>query len=261
MVRLLSALVLIPVVVGAIWLLPPLGLLAVVQVVLWLAFFEYARLAEALQVRMPTVVAGCAAAATCVVVSLPGAALEPVLIATLVVLAALAIAAGRVGTDVLAGVGAALFGAVYIGLPLGALVAVRTLGGREALLLLLATVIVSDSAQFYAGSLLGRRRLAPAISPKKSVEGAIGGFVGGGLALVVVGNWWLPAVSPLARLGLGFVVVATGILGDLFESQMKRTAGVKDSSALIPGHGGVLDRIDALLFAAPAYYLFLRYGL
>jgi phosphatidate cytidylyltransferase len=61
--------------------------------------------------------------------------------------------------------------------------------------------------------------------------------------------------------GLGAVVVAMGILGDLFESQIKRSASVKDSSALIPGHGGVLDRIDALLFAAPAYYLFLRYGL
>jgi phosphatidate cytidylyltransferase len=261
MVRLLSALVLIPVVVAAIWLLPPIALLAVVQVVLWLAFFEYARLAQALDVRMPAVVAGCAAAATCVVVALPGAALEPVLIATLIVLGALAIGTGRVGTDVLAGVGAALFGTVYIGVPLGSLVAVRTLGGRGALLLLLATVIISDSAQFYAGSLFGRRRLAPSISPKKSVEGAIGGFVGGGLALLIIGQWWLPAVSPMMRLGLGLVVVAAGILGDLFESQMKRTAGVKDSSALIPGHGGVLDRIDALLFAAPAYYLFLRYGL
>ncbi len=261
MIRLLSALVLIPIVVAAIWLLPPLALLAVVQIVLWLAFFEYVRLADALHVQMPAVLAGCAAAAICVVVALPGAALEPVLIVTLLLLGAIAVASGRVGTDVLAGVGAGLFGAVYIGIPLGSLVAVRTVGGREALLLLLATVIVSDSAQFYAGSLLGRRRLAPTISPKKSVEGAIGGFVGGALAMLIVGNWWLPSVSPAARLGMGLIIVATGILGDLFESQIKRTAGVKDSSALIPGHGGVLDRIDALLFAAPAYYLFLRYGL
>jgi phosphatidate cytidylyltransferase len=261
MVRILSALVLIPIVVAAIWLLPPVGLLAVVQVVVWLAFFEYSRLAEALGVRLPLVLAGFATAATSVAVALPDAQLEPVLIATLVVMGALSVGAARTGPEVLARPVVALFGCLYIGLPLGSLVAVRTVAGREALLLLLATVIISDTAQFYAGSLLGRRRLAPAISPKKSIEGALGGFVGGGLALAVIGHWWLPGVDGPWRLAMGFVIVATGILGDLFESQIKRSAGVKDSSALIPGHGGVLDRIDALLFAAPAYYLFLRYGL
>jgi phosphatidate cytidylyltransferase len=74
-----------------------------------------------------------------------------------------------------------------------------------------------------------------------------------------VGAWWLPEVPPAIRVALGAAVVALGIAGDLFESMLKRSAAVKDSSALIPGHGGVLDRIDALLFAAPVYYIVLKY--
>ncbi len=261
MLRILSALVLIPLFVGAIWFLPPIGLLAVAEVVLWLAFFEYARLCRALGVEVPIAVGGCAAAATCIAVAWPGSSADAVLMSALIVTGALAISAARAEADVLAQTVTALFASLYLGLPLGALVAVRTRVSREAVLLLLVTVIVSDSAQFYAGSLLGRHRLAPVISPKKTVEGAVGGFIGGVLAIALVGRWWLPNLSVGWRAGLGVVVVAAGILGDLFESLIKRTAGVKDSSALIPGHGGVLDRIDAFLFAAPAYYLFLRYGL
>jgi phosphatidate cytidylyltransferase len=77
--------------------------------------------------------------------------------------------------------------------------------------------------------------------------------------MTIVGHWWLPAPSVATRAVLGVVIVAMGIVGDLFESMLKRSAGVKDSSSLIPGHGGVLDRIDALLFAAPVYYIALRF--
>jgi phosphatidate cytidylyltransferase len=97
------------------------------------------------------------------------------------------------------------------------------------------------------------------VSPKKTIEGAVGGVVFGTALLAIVGAWWLPWVSAAVRIVLGLAVVALGIVGDLFESMLKRSAGVKDSSALIPGHGGVLDRIDALLFAAPVYYVVLRY--
>jgi len=154
---------------------------------------------------------------------------------------------------------ASLFPAIWLGLPLGALVALRWLAGREVVLLLLVTVIASDTAQLYSGSLFGRRHLAPAISPRKTIEGAVGGFAGGIAALAIAGAWWLPSVGTLTLAALGAVVVAFGILGDLFESLLKRSAEVKDTSGLIPGHGGVLDRIDALLFAVPAYYLFVRY--
>jgi phosphatidate cytidylyltransferase len=146
----------------------------------------------------------------------------------------------------------------YIGMPLGLLTAVHAQHGAYVTLLLIATVVVSDSAQYYSGRAFGRRPLAPAISPKKTIEGAIGGVVFGTLFMVIAGRRLLPGAAPVPLAAAGLSVVVLGICGDLFESRLKRGAGMKDSSALIPGHGGILDRIDALLFATPAYFLFLR---
>ena len=153
---------------------------------------------------------------------------------------------------------AALFPALYLGATLGCLVALRGRFGREALLLALVVVWVSDSAQLYAGRALGRHKLSPTVSPNKTVEGAIGGLVAGVAAMIALGGVWLPAHSIWWLAGAGGAVVALGIAGDLFESLLKRSAQVKDSSGLIPGHGGMLDRIDALLFVGPGFYLFLR---
>jgi phosphatidate cytidylyltransferase len=148
---------------------------------------------------------------------------------------------------------------LYLGLPLGMLLAVHQQAGATVTLLVVGTVVVSDSMQYYTGRLLGRTPLAPAISPKKTLEGAVGGVVFGTVFVVVVGGFFLPN-QPLALGLLGAAAVVAGICGDLFESRLKRASGIKDSSALIPGHGGVLDRIDALLFAAPVFYFFLRVG-
>ena len=151
-----------------------------------------------------------------------------------------------------------IFAAVYLGMPLGMLVAVHALLGWRATLLLIGTVVVSDSMQFYTGRLLGRHPLAPALSPKKTIEGAIGGVVFGTAFMTLVGAQVLPFSGYGSLVTLGLLVVILGICGDLFESRLKRTAGMKDSSSLIPGHGGVLDRIDALLFAVPPFDLFVR---
>jgi phosphatidate cytidylyltransferase len=125
-------------------------------------------------------------------------------------------------------------------------------------LLLLRVIVVSDSAQYYTGRALGKRPLSPAISPKKTVEGAIGGVVFGTIAMTLAGHYVFR--SPIWMLALlGAAISLLGIVGDLFESLLKRSAGVKDSSNLIPGHGGVLDRIDSWLFAAPVYYIFVRF--
>ncbi len=153
---------------------------------------------------------------------------------------------------------ASMYGLIYIGVPLGLLVIIHRLGGRETVLLLIATVVISDSAQYYTGRSLGRRPLAPAISPKKTVEGAAGGLLVGTVFFVLAARALMPFVSVWLLTVAGASVVLAGIAGDLFESRLKRTAGMKDSSSLIPGHGGVLDRIDALLFATPVFYVFLH---
>ena len=152
------------------------------------------------------------------------------------------------------------FAPLYIGVPLGLLSATRWMLGREAALLLILTVVASDTFQYYCGRMFGRNLLLPVVSPKKTVEGAAGGFAGAALSLAVIGHWWLPQMTLPARIALGLAVAAVGIVGDLFESTLKRSVGMKDASAVIPGHGGVLDRIDALIFATPVFYVFVRYS-
>jgi len=184
--------------------------------------------------------------------------IESILAAALLLIALNVLMSDRVGTPLLADTAAAVLAPVYIGLPLGCLVGVHAIAGREAVLLLIATVVVSDTAQFYTGRTLGRTPLAPLRSPKKTREGALGGFVIAPLFLAVAGSYFLPAFPWWWHASVGLGIVVAGIIGDLFESMLKRAADMKDSGTLIPGHGGVLDRIDALLFAAPVFYFFLR---
>jgi len=259
MLRILSALVLIPVFFGCIWLLPSSLLLVVAEAVLLLAFVEYAGLVEALGARVPRAASAVAAMAMCAAVGL-GVPLELPLVAAFVGLGALTVGSRTPGPGVPGDIAAAVFPVVYLGLPLGTLVALHAMAGRERVLLLLLVVVVSDSAQYFTGRWLGRHQLSPAISPKKTVEGAIGGFVLAPALMAAVAPWWLPGRSTGWVLLVGLAIVGLGIAGDLFESLLKRSASVKDSSALIPGHGGVLDRIDALLFAAPVFYVLLKYG-
>lgn len=260
MLRILSALVLLPIVFGTIWWLPPLATLALGLVAGTLAFFEYVTLAERLGARVFVLPSLAATLAAAVAVSLPGVPLDIVLISALIVIGGLTVGVARPHPDRLAEATASVFPMLYLGVPIGALVAVRTTIGREAVLVLIAIIVLSDTGQYYAGRLFGRHLLAPEISPKKTVEGAIGGFVAGTATAVVLGLFWLPALPAFALTLLGAVLVAAGIAGDLFESLLKRAAGVKDSAAMIPGHGGVLDRIDSWLFAAPVFYIFLRYA-
>jgi phosphatidate cytidylyltransferase len=270
MTRVISGAVLIAIAVAVVWYAPAPVFFLVAELLLVLAFVEYAGLASAAGLPIPLVASGAAAVVTSMGITssirigdevLTNAiALDAVLTSSFVVLAALSLTSWTGGRDALARAAAAVFPMLYLGLPIGAMIALRTLRGREALFLLLLTIMVSDTAQYYSGRAFGRRPLAPAISPKKTIEGAIGGFLCGALLVSIVGEWWLPGVRPSLRAMLGVLLVALGIAGDLFESMLKRSAGVKDSSALIPGHGGILDRIDALLFAAPIYYVVLKYA-
>jgi phosphatidate cytidylyltransferase len=255
--RVLSALVLLIIVVGAIWT-QGYETLLLALVAAGLAHHEYAGIATALATPvLPG--SGIAVVLTCFMMATvfsPATAL--LLAAALLVVGSATVASGRPGPNVLGSAAASIFSAVYIGLPLGALVAVRYGAGREAILLLLVVIVVSDSAQYYTGRAFGRHKLAPEISPKKTVEGAVGGVVFATAAMALLGRYVLPApVWVLAPLGA--VLSLLGIVGDLFESLLKRSAGLKDSSRLIPGHGGVLDRIDSWLFAGPVYYVFVRY--
>ena len=258
MTRLLSGLVMIAAMLAAIWYAPPAAFLIVLGIILVAAGIELVDLLLLAGVGMSRTAAVAGALASFLAVGGRGAQTEFILVATLLVLLVAVLATRAPAPDVPAAAAAAVFPAVYLGVPMALAAVIRDGWGREALLLGLLVVWISDTAQFYVGSTLGRRRLAPLVSPKKSVEGAAGGFVAGITAMALIGRLWLPAVSVPVLAAAGAALVGLGIAGDLFESLLKRSANVKDSSALIPGHGGVLDRIDALLFVLPGYYLLLR---
>ena len=258
MTRILSGVVMGAVALALIWFLSSIALLGVALAVAALAFTEYEKIVDAIGAKVPYWTALLATLLACAMVPFQWVDIESVLAATLLLIALNVLLSDRVGTPILADTAASLLAPVYLGLPLGSLVGVHAMAGREAVLLLIATVAISDTAQYYTGRTFGRTPLAPLRSPKKTREGAVGGFVVAPIFLVAAGSYWMPSAPPLWLASLGVGIVIAGIIGDLFESMLKRAADVKDSGTLIPGHGGVLDRIDALLFAAPVFYFFLR---
>ncbi len=148
-------------------------------------------------------------------------------------------------------------GIVYVPLTLSLLMFIRLGGdGWQWILFFLFTIFAGDIGAYYVGSYWGRRKLCPAISPGKTVEGALGGIAANIVAGYILKALLLPQLQWLPCLWLFISIGAAGQIGDLFESQMKRLAGKKDSGTLLPGHGGFLDRIDALLFAIPLAYTF-----
>jgi phosphatidate cytidylyltransferase len=259
MARVLSAIVLAALVLGVVIFLPPIYTLVLAVLTAALAFAEYAELAAALGAHVPRVIGAAAVTATCVAVGSTVLPLDAVLLSIFVSVGVFAVALGQPGPAVLRDTAATVLPVFYIGMPIGSLAAIRLFTGAEGTLLLIVTMIVSDSAQYYTGRMFGRRPLAPLISPNKTVEGAIGGLILGTAMMALGGLHTFPEAPRVMLVLASATVVAVGMIGDLFESLLKRSAGVKDSSTLIPGHGGVLDRIDSWLFAGPLYYVFARY--
>lgn len=153
-----------------------------------------------------------------------------------------------------------VLGLIYIPLFLSYLVLIRN--GTEGVVwiyLLLFIIFSGDTGAYYIGSNFGRHKLSPTVSPNKTIEGSIGGLA----VNLGVGALFKHLFMPLLPWGLSILlflsVGVAGQLGDLFESVLKRAGDIKDSGALLPGHGGILDRIDAVLFAAPVFYLFKEY--
>lgn len=153
-----------------------------------------------------------------------------------------------------------LFGVLYVGIPLSTVVSTRSLPAGEFLVLFLAVVTwASDAGAYYAGTLWGKHPLLPSVSPKKTVEGVLGGLALA-IGVAVLAQWWFASqLSLWDSLILGVLLTGAGLLGDLFESVIKRRTGVKDSGGILPGHGGMLDRLDSLLFTAPTFYYYVAY--
>lgn len=275
--RVAVALVGIPLTLGALaaggWVLG--GLIAIASA---LGAREFYRLGEAKGVR-PFAGAGVAAASALPLIAVAAPApgdFAPIAgaLVLLVALTTLAAAVWRRGPEgqPLAAVALTVSGVVYVGATLAFAPLLRALGDPTGtrgislaagayVLFPLVVTWVGDATAYFVGRAYGRRKLAPRASPNKTIEGALAGLVGAALAALALtagfdmglrpDTGWM---GPGLALGIGAAVGAAGQVGDLAESVLKRDAGVKDSGTLLPGHGGALDRLDALFFAVPAFW-------
>lgn len=150
-----------------------------------------------------------------------------------------------------------IFGIVYIPLLTSHFILLRKLdSGIYWIILVLVIAIIGDTVALYVGKTLGKRKLLPLVSPGKTVEGTIGLIVGATVAASLYGYFLMPAISLIHFIILGFTGSIIGQLGDLCESAIKRNYGRKDASSLLPGHGGLMDRMDSLMFVAPFVYYY-----
>jgi phosphatidate cytidylyltransferase len=266
MKRLLTAAVGVPIVLAALFYLPGVAFFLFIAVLFDWAALEYVEIVRPHAPHAPLALllgfVPLAAAGLAWVLS-PGSAPPPtppaLLTPAFALLAAFLLASVGLGTLVLfarvplpetvASFGILGFGTPYFALPIASLSLLQRID-PWIVFLLMAIVWLGDTAAYYAGSRLGKHRMAPTISPKKSWEGAAAGFVTSLLSAAVWSVWRLGRLSP-GLLALAALTAVAAQVGDLVESMIKRGSGVKDSGRVLPGHGGVLDRVDAMLFATP----------
>ena len=269
MKRILTAIVALPILLYTVWSHSPYFFVALTAIAIVLALAEFYSLAAKVGCNPKSLagyIAGLVVSASFVFEkpSLTVAALAAVTIATL--------AAAMLHPDELkqslVSASATVFGVVYVALLAGCLIGVRMIAdapraetphiAAKLLTTFFAIVMMTDTGAYYTGRTIGRHKLAPRISPGKTIEGAIGGFVMAVVTGLLCKLSFFREIPITHALVLGAVIGAIGQIGDLAESMLKRAAGVKDSGAILPGHGGMLDRVDSLLFCAPVLYYYSR---
>jgi len=272
MKRILTAVVALPILIVSI-LIPGLWWLfvALAAAAMVIALWEFYLLGKKLKLK-PDAAAGYLAGAAMITIATltpqndPGINVLLFMFVIIVLTAGTLIAATLRGAPfdtMLASTGATILGVLYIPLLGSHLISLRT-GFEQTLsahLLLFFFLVLmgSDAGAYYVGRALGKRKLAPSISPGKTWEGAIGGVVAA-MAMAALAHFWFFRELPLKYiLPLAVIMMVVGVLGDLAESALKRGAGAKDAANILPGHGGLLDRLDSLLFNAPLIYYFARF--
>jgi phosphatidate cytidylyltransferase len=255
--RIYTILVLAPLVYGVIRYLPPLAFSSIVVLAGGLALFEFYRMCFGDRSHSLLIGIGLTGFAALILGTHRPDIVVPALLVTLIGIISVPLFSRTPLEQSLKNVALTVFGVLYLGLTLSTLSMTRLLPQGEWLIFFLLLVTwASDTGAYYIGTLYGRHPLAPRISPKKTVEGLVGGFFGA-IIIAYSARWWfLPELSSLDCLILATLLTITGLWGDLTESAMKRSVGMKDSGGILPGHGGMLDRLDSLLFTAPVFYYY-----
>jgi len=256
--RIYTILVLAPLLYAVIRYLPPLAFSGIVALAGALALFEFYRLCFNDRSHTWLIGIGLTGFTGLIIGTHWPGIIVPTLLATLVCVTSVPLLSRSPLEQSLRDGAMTLFGVLYLGLTLGTLAMTRLLPQGEWLIFFLLLVTwASDTGAYYVGTLYGRHRLAPTISPKKTVEGLVGGLIAAIIAGYIARWWFLPEMSGLDCLILATLLTIAGLWGDLAESAMKRTVGMKDSGGILPGHGGMLDRLDSLLFATPVFYYYI----
>lgn len=255
--RVYTVLVLAPLLYAAIRYLPPPAFAGLVLATGAIALLEFYRFCLSVPYDRPLIAAGLIGFASLIFAPHQPGLIVPGMLIMLAGALSVPLVLSLPLEHALRNIAMALFGALYLGIALSFLVSARLLPQGEWLIFFLLLVTwAADTGAYYAGTIWGRHRLAPRISPKKSVEGLAGGLIGAAAAAYAARWWFLPALSPFDAAVLAVLLTGVGLWGDLAESALKRSAGIKDSGGVLPGHGGMLDRLDSLLFSAPAFYYY-----
>lgn len=251
--RLLTAAVVLPLAYAYVMWLPPAFFTALLCVAAGIGLMEfYGMYGVKGPLKNLGIALGAAIPAGVHIIGIPD-----LLIASLLLVAALRLFARKDPSGALGDLAPVFVGLLYIPVLLGAQTGVRAVGPGW-IVFLYAVIWGADSAAYYVGKGIGRRKLYEAVSPNKTVEGALASVAGGALCAVILKVLLVSSITLGQAALLGAVTGAVTIVGDLVESMFKRDAGVKDSGTLIPGHGGILDKIDGVLFAGPVLHWMLR---
>ncbi|WP_455379661.1 phosphatidate cytidylyltransferase [Petrachloros mirabilis] len=255
--RVYTVLILAPLLYVAIRFLPPLAFTCIVAVCGGMALYEFYRLCLHPSPQPPAIGIGLVGYLALVFGTHEPAWIQQSLLAALVAVLSIPLLTKTPLEDCIRHGAITLAGMLYIGLTLSYLVMTRMLAQGEWLIFFLLLVTwASDTGAYYSGTLYGRHALAPRLSPKKTWEGLAGGLVCAILVAHIARWWFLPDLSLADSTIIAILLTVTGLWGDLAESAIKRSVAAKDSGSLLPGHGGMLDRVDSLLFTAPAFYYY-----
>jgi phosphatidate cytidylyltransferase len=258
--RIYTVLLVVPFLYGAIRYLPPAAFTGIVAVSGCLCLFELYRLCFQDSPRPFPVAIGLLGCLALIVGPHHPDLVQPGLLVAVIAVLSIPLLVETPILDSLRQGAIVLTGMLYVGLTLSYLVLIRLMPEGEFLLIFLLLITwAADTGAYYVGTLYGRRLLAPRVSPKKTFEGLVGGFIGATIIAFIARWTFMPEFTPLETVVLALFLTVAGLWGDLVESAIKRSVGVKDSGGLLPGHGGMLDRLDSLLFSAPAFYYYVTF--
>ena len=259
MTRIISSIVSLPILLAIIYFGTPFHFFLLLEFAIFIGLYEFYRMIEKGGLgcyKWAGIILGILLSAAI----FKGAYINLVIASSVIILFIIRIFEGNTSDNTFSYVSNTIFGIVYVSFLMSYLGVIRASGdnGRELIFFVLLITWMGDTTAYYGGKGFGKHKLAPAISPKKTVEGAIIGLIGSIVGAIIAKSWFLD-ISILNAIAAGILIGVFGQFGDLSESIIKRNLQVKDSGGIIPGHGGILDRVDSLLFSAPVFYYYYRF--